>query len=157
PMLAFAIFTAAACAPSPLAPVPSGHVARAPTPRQSPEAATNAEPTSQYDKPPPNVLEVLHAPSPPVPYVSPAGDTILLVSWVDYPPMSRVAEPFLRLAGARVEPKTRRRRDTPGGSGIMPCARDFTLTRVATGAEVHVTLPAGGCAEGPSWSADGKR
>jgi hypothetical protein len=34
---------------------------------------------SGYDKPPQNVLDVLHAPSPPHPYVSPTGDRILLV------------------------------------------------------------------------------
>jgi dipeptidyl aminopeptidase/acylaminoacyl peptidase len=109
-----------------------------------------------YDKPPQNVLDVLRAPSPPVPLVSPTGDRILLVSRVDYPPLARVAEPFLRLAGVRVEPKTRRKHDTPGGYGITPCARDFTLADVKTGTETHVTLPAGGCAETPVWAADGK-
>jgi hypothetical protein len=39
-------------------------------------AATPAH--SGYDKPPQNVLDVLHAPSPPRPYVSPKGDKILL-------------------------------------------------------------------------------
>ena len=70
-----------------------------------------------YDKPPQNVLDVLHAPSPPQPYLSPTRDRILLVSWVDYPPIAQVAEPFLRLAGVRVEPRTRRKHDTPGGYG----------------------------------------
>ena len=113
--------------------------------------------TSGYEKPPQNVLDVLLAPSPPVPYVSPTGDTILLVSWVDYPPMSRVAEPFLRLAGVRVEPKNRRKHDTPGGYGIPSCAREMTLTKLATGAELHVALPAGRCVEAPYWAADAKR
>lgn len=112
---------------------------------------------SGYDKPPKDVLDVLHAPSPPVPYVSPTGDLMLLVSWVDYPSMSRVAEPFLRLAGVRVEPRTRRKHDTPGGYGITPCAAGFSLVNIASGVETRVTLPAGGCADAPSWSADGKR
>ncbi len=116
-----------------------------------------ADPTSGYDQPPANILEVLHAPSPPMPYVSPTGDTLLLVSMLDYPPMSRVAEPFLRLAGVRVEPKTRRRHDTPGGYGIAPCARDLTLIEVKSGTSTHVELPAEGCVDGPSWAADGKR
>lgn len=71
--------------------------------------------------------------------------------------MSRVAEPFLKLAGVRVEPRTRRKHDTPGGYGITACARDVTLVDVATGAERRVALPADGCAEAPSWTADGKR
>src|SRR3954454_18208671 len=69
----------------------------------APPAAAQAPETSGYDQPPREILDVLHAPSPPRPYVSPTSDTILLVSWVDYPPMSRVATPFLRLAGVRVE------------------------------------------------------
>ena len=119
--------------------------------------AAAGEASTGYDTPPKNVLDVLLAPSPPVPFASPAGDIILLVSWVDYPPMSRVAEPFLRLAGVRVEPKTRRKHDTPGGYGITPCARDFTLVKVVTGSDLHVALPSGGCAETPMWSADGQR
>jgi dipeptidyl aminopeptidase/acylaminoacyl peptidase len=99
---------------------------------------------------------VLHAPSPPVPYVSPTGDTLLLTTWQDYPPMSRVAEPFLRLAGVRIEPRTRRRHDTPGGYGITPCATDMSLTNIATGTETRVALPAGGCVDAPLWAADGK-
>ena len=76
------------------------------------------EPASGYNQPPKNILDVMHAPSPPIPMVSPTHDTILLVSWQDYPPISRVATPFLRLAGARVEPSNHSKHDTPGGYGI---------------------------------------
>jgi hypothetical protein len=38
-----------------------------------------------------------------------------------------VATPFLRLAGARVEPKNHSKHDTPGGYGITPCARGFVI------------------------------
>ncbi|CAN5832957.1 S9 family peptidase [soil metagenome] len=159
--LAFASFAFAACEPPPpVAPLASRPPVTAPSAAPSaPVLSADAEKPSGsgYDKPPPNVLDVLRAPSPPVPYVSPTGDSILLVSWVDYPPMSRVAEPFLRLAGVRVEPKNRRKHDTPGGYGIPPCAREMTLTKLATGAEIRVALPAGRCVEAPSWSADAKR
>ncbi|HEX4826276.1 MAG TPA: prolyl oligopeptidase family serine peptidase [Candidatus Polarisedimenticolaceae bacterium] len=110
-----------------------------------------------YDKPPQNVLDVLHAPAPPSPQVSPQADRILLVSWVRYPPIAQVAEPFLRLAGVRVEPRTRRKHDTRGGYGIAPCAQQLTLVDVATGKESPVALPPGGCADAFTWSADGKR
>src|SRR5688572_2423503 len=123
------LFTLAlvACGSPPPATTPSPPLAAstAPTPRAASTPSTTAspaEPASLYDKPPPNVLEVLHAPSPPQPIVSPTGETILLVAWVDYPPMSQVAEPFLKLAGVRVEPRTRRRHDTPGGYGVTACA-----------------------------------
>ncbi|HEY1435732.1 MAG TPA: S9 family peptidase, partial [Thermoanaerobaculia bacterium] len=120
--------------------------------------AGSAEPAgSGYDKPPQNVLDVLHAPAPPNPFVSPTRDRILLVSWVRFPPIGQVAEPFLRLAGVRVEPRTRRKHDTPGGYGIAPCAQTLTLVEVSNSREVPVTVPAGGCADGFAWSADGRR
>ena len=120
-------------------------------------AAPAAPASSGYDQPPQYVLDVLHAPSPPSPFVSPTGDRILLVSWVKYPPITQVAEPFLRLAGVRVEPRTRRKHDTRGGYGIAPCAQTFTLVETATGRETPVTLPPGGCADAVLWSADGRQ
>jgi len=120
-------------------------------------AATASEGASGYNKPPKNILDVMHAPSPPMPEVSPTQDTILLVSWQDYPPISRVATPFLRLAGVRVEPKNHSKHDTPGGYGITPCARDFELVHVADRAQIHIALPGGACRGEPTWAADGKR
>jgi dipeptidyl aminopeptidase/acylaminoacyl peptidase len=82
---------------------------------------------------------------------------ILLVSWQEYPPISRVGIPFLRLAGARVEPKNHSKHDTAGGYGITPCATNFDLVRIADGTQVSVALPAGACPGEPVWAADGKR
>jgi dipeptidyl aminopeptidase/acylaminoacyl peptidase len=110
-----------------------------------------------YNQPPKDILDVMLAPSPPVPRVSPTQDGILLISWQDYPSISRVATPFLRLAGARVEPKNHSKHDTPGGYGITPCARSFDLVHIVERAQVHVALPAGACPGEPMWSADGKR
>jgi dipeptidyl aminopeptidase/acylaminoacyl peptidase len=70
--------------------------------------------------------------------------------------MSRVATPFLRLAGARVEIGNHSKHDTPGGYGITPCATTFELVRVPDGARTSVALPAGACAGTPTWAADGK-
>lgn len=110
-----------------------------------------------YNLPPDNILHVMRAPSPPVPVVSPTYDTILLVSWQDYPSITRVAQPYLRLAGARVEPKNHSKHDTPGGYGITPCATGFVLVRVSEGKQTSVSLPSGMCPGRPEWSADGKR
>jgi dipeptidyl aminopeptidase/acylaminoacyl peptidase len=112
---------------------------------------------SGYNKPPQYILDVMHAPTPPVPNVSPTSDTILLVSWQEYPPIARVATPFLRLAGARVEPKNHSKHDTPGGYGITPCAVSYALVHIADGSQIHVALPTGACPGEPVWSADGKR
>jgi dipeptidyl aminopeptidase/acylaminoacyl peptidase len=119
--------------------------------------AAQPEATSGYNQPPKNILDVMHAPSPPFPEVSPTYDTILLVSVQDYPSISRVATPYLRLAGVRVEPKNHSKHDTPGGYGITPCARSFELVHIADGAQMHVALPAGACPGQPTWAADGKR
>jgi dipeptidyl aminopeptidase/acylaminoacyl peptidase len=119
--------------------------------------AAQSSVTSGYDKPPKNILDVMHAPSLPGPVVSPTGDSILLVSWQNYPPIARVATPFLRLAGVRVEPKNRSKHDTPGGYGVTPGASDFALVHVADGTQIHISLPEGGCPGGPVWAADGKR
>jgi dipeptidyl aminopeptidase/acylaminoacyl peptidase len=119
--------------------------------------AESAERPSGYDQPPKAILDVMHAPSPPEPRVSPKGDSILLVSWETYPSISRVAAPFLRLAGVRVEPKNHSKHDTPGGYGITPCARSFELVHIADGTQIHIALPNRGCPGRPVWSADGKR
>ena len=119
-------------------------------------SSTAAFSKAGYDKPPQNILDVLHAPSPPSPYVSPTHDTLLLVTPQDYPSLARVAAPFLRLAGVRVEPKNHSRHDTPGGYGIPLCATDYQIVRIADGSITPVSLPKKVCAGAPLWTADGK-
>jgi dipeptidyl aminopeptidase/acylaminoacyl peptidase len=124
-------------------------------------AQTNASspaPTGSlgYNLPPDNILSVMRAPSPPVPLVSPTYEHILLVSWQQYPSIARVAAPFLRLAGVRIEPKNHSKHDTPGGYGITRCATGFELVRVADGKQTPIPLPTGMCPGNPVWAADGK-
>jgi dipeptidyl aminopeptidase/acylaminoacyl peptidase len=119
--------------------------------------AVSGQSTSGYDQPPKEILDVMRAPSPPRPVVSPTQDMILLVSWQDYPSISRVATPFLRLAGVRVEPRNHSRHDTPGGYGITPCATAFELVRIADSHHIPIALPDGACPGRPVWAADGKR
>jgi len=129
--------------------------------------AKAGETASGYNQPPKNILDVMLAPSLPRPMVSPTNDSILLVSLQEYPSISRVATPFLRLAGVRVEPRNHSKHDTPGGYGITPCATGFDLVHVVVGeqndaaqnqsAPIKIALPAGACPGEPMWSADGKR
>src|SRR5205814_2313672 len=90
------------CPPSPAAPAPIVVEQKPPDALVQP-APVPGEPVtpiaSGYNKPPTYVLDVLHAPAPPQPVVGPTHDSILLVSWVKYPPITQVAEPFLKLAG----------------------------------------------------------
>ena len=148
-----------------LALVMAGSVSFASSPPSTPAVSTpsSSSPPAwpgrapNYDLPPQYVLDVLHAPASPRPILSPTGDTALLVSWVEYPPMSQVAEPYLKLAGVRVEPRTRRKHDTPGGYGVAPCAQSMSIVDLATGLETPVSLPPDGCVDGFTWAADGKR
>jgi dipeptidyl aminopeptidase/acylaminoacyl peptidase len=155
-LAALVAFAPIACAPASPATSPIGATAAS-------TLTPPAEGPSGYDRPPQNILDVLHAPSPPVPYLSPTNEAMLLVSWEDYPPMARVATPFLRLAGVRVEPRNHSRHDTPGGYGITPCATGYVLaqTRPHGGPgdrpDVRIALPANGCPGGPAFTADGKR
>ena len=87
----------------------------------SPQAPQPASAESGYNKPPAAILSVMEAPPLPVPNLNPTHDTLLLVSWQDYPSIARVATPYLRLAGVRIEPRNHSKHDTPGGYGITPC------------------------------------
>ncbi|MEP6859603.1 MAG: prolyl oligopeptidase family serine peptidase [Deltaproteobacteria bacterium] len=122
-----------------------------------PSAAQSMSPeVSGYDKPPQNVLDVLHAPAPARPMMAPTRDRILLVSWVTYPSIAQVAEPYLKLAGVRLEPRTRRKHDTEGGYGVAPCAQTFAMVDVASTKETPIAMPAG-CVDGIAWAPDGSR
>ncbi|MEN3032407.1 alpha/beta hydrolase family protein [Chromobacterium amazonense] len=110
-----------------------------------------------YQQPPANILKVMRAPSLPGPSISPTKDSMLLVAWQEYPSIARVAAPYLKLAGTRVEPANRSKHDTPGGYGIAPCAESFKLVALPSGKETAIALPAGACPDAPIWSADGKR
>ncbi|HTB95225.1 MAG TPA: prolyl oligopeptidase family serine peptidase [Candidatus Sulfotelmatobacter sp.] len=149
-LLAWALL---ACAAS----VPIAAQSTSSLPNAAAKSTAPIQGTSGYNQPPKNILAVMRAPSPPVPRLSPTHDNILLVSWQDYPSISRVATPFLRLAGVRVEPRNHSRHDTPGGYGITPCATGFDLVHIADGAQIHVVLPEGACPGSPIWAADGKR
>ena len=136
-----------------------GVVAAAQAAPSSPKPVSVSKPAdtaSGYNQPPKYILDVMRAPAPPQPIVSPTQDAILLVSWQEYPSIARVATPFLRLAGVRVEPGNHSRHDTRGGYGITRCARSLDLVHVADSKQIHVEVPSGACPGMPVWSADGK-
>ncbi len=126
-MRRLALVTLAACsAPAPLPPLApptipatAGSATALPVPAAPPAAAalpvapTPSAPAraAGYDLPPKDILDVLHAPTPPSPYVNPTGDTILLVSSVNYLPMAR---------DRRAVPEARRR---AGRAAHAPQAR----------------------------------
>ena len=110
-----------------------------------------------YDKPPEPLLGVMHAPLPATPMLDPTRQRMLLVEQSQYPPIARVAEPYLKLAGLRIEPANHSRHDASNGYGIRTCLKSFTLEDLASHKQLPVALPANACPGLPQWSPDGRR
>ncbi|PNS07614.1 S9 family peptidase [Solilutibacter silvestris] len=119
--------------------------------------ATPALAQSGYNKPPEPLLGVMHTALPPSAIGDPTNRTLLMVQQAQYPSIKRVAEPYLKLAGVRVEPRTGARHDASNGYGIRACLEGFSLIDIASSKERKIALPAGACPGMPSWSPDGGR
>ncbi|MSV28481.1 MAG: S9 family peptidase [Bryobacterales bacterium] len=89
-----------------------------------------------YRKPPQAVLDVLNAPATPTLSVSPAKTHAILAEAARYPPIAEVAQPMLRLAGLRINPRNN------GPHTPFPArSRAFVLKRLADGSDVPLALP----------------
>jgi len=109
-----------------------------------------------YQQPPEPLLSVLRAPLNPALRLDPTGKTLLLLARTQYPPIARVAEPYLKLAGVRVEPRTHNRHDRSNGYGIRTCLDGLSLLDIASGRQTPVALPADACPAAPLFSPDGR-
>jgi dipeptidyl aminopeptidase/acylaminoacyl peptidase len=103
-----------------------------------------------WQRPPQEVLDVLHAPELPQVRLSPTGETLALLKPLRYPPIADLARPMLRLAGVRINPRT----NGLYGQGYMV---ELVLQGVEDGREQPVTLPADPRISQFQWSADGRR
>src|SRR5215470_15178010 len=103
-----------------------------------------------YQKPPKAVLDVLDAPDSAVVSVSPSRDKMLLATPVRYPSIAELAEPMLRLAGSRINPKT-------NGPHNPRRIVKLTLKNIADGKETAIALPLNANLGMPEWSNDGKQ
>ena len=65
----------------------------------------SAKGQTPYKLPPRDVVAILDAPQPPIPFLSPTRDSLLLVDIRYYPSIAELAEPVLRLAGVRINPR----------------------------------------------------
>ena len=101
-----------------------------------------------YQKPPKAVLDALNAPATPQLSVSPSKTVALLVEPSHNPPISDLAQPMMRLAGIRLDPKT-------NGPHAGREVQSLTLMRLPDGAQTKVQTPAGGKLGRPVWSPDG--
>src|SRR5438045_3081360 len=102
-----------------------------------------------YQKPPQVIEDVLNAPPTPLVSLSPTRDRLLLVEGVRYPPITDLAEPMLRLAGLRINPRT-------NGPHRPPRYLSFTLQNVAGGELRKLPGPANAHLGAPVWAPDGK-
>src|SRR5215510_9725109 len=103
-----------------------------------------------YQKPPKAVLDVLDAAESATVSVSPARDKMLLATPVRYPSIAELAEPMLRLAGSRINPKT-------NGPHNPKRIIKLTLKNIADGKETALAVPLNANLGNPEWSNDGKQ
>jgi len=112
-------------------------------------SAAEAAGQESYRKPPKAVLDILDAPAPATVSVSPTGTDLLFIQTDRYPPIADLAEPMLRLAGLRINPRT-------NGPARAPRIAGLTLLAIAKNTRKSLELPPGRVGY-PVWSADGKR
>ncbi len=112
-------------------------------------AVNHADGQTGYLQPPKAVADVLAAPPAPDVSVSPARDRVLIVQKDRYPPIAELAEPMLKLAGLRINPRTNGRSKADRVVGL-------TLSTLE-GVKTPVVLPPGVRFGTPRWAPDGKR
>jgi dipeptidyl aminopeptidase/acylaminoacyl peptidase len=111
---------------------------------------TAAALATDWQQPPTEVMDVLHAPSLPRVSASPSGEHMLLLDPVTYPELSEYAAGWHELAGSRIKP----------GSGMAFGRYGGTAPRmlsVDAGTEAALELPEDMQVHGVSWTADGER
>ena len=103
-----------------------------------------------YQQPPADIRDVLNAPPTPGISVSPQRDYAILLQGVRYPPIVQVAQPFLPLAGIRVDANT-------NGVHMANYYISLAIKRLPGGENVAIALPRDGKFGAPVWSPDGKQ
>ncbi|MGE5244797.1 MAG: prolyl oligopeptidase family serine peptidase [Betaproteobacteria bacterium] len=103
-----------------------------------------------YLQPPPEIVAIVDAPPIPAVIVSPAHDRMALLERRMYPPIAELAQPMLRLAGVRVNPRNNGPHRTTGIHTIR-------LENIGDGSQLKVDSPAGAVLAPVGFSPDGKR
>jgi len=111
--------------------------------------ALAAQPTP-YQKAPKAIQAVLDAPGTPSLIASPAGDRFLLAELERHPPIRALAQPMARLAGLRLDTRTR-------GPHHPPQLKSLAIQALKGGPATSIALPAGVALGQPRWSPDGRR
>jgi dipeptidyl aminopeptidase/acylaminoacyl peptidase len=113
-------------------------------------AVAGAPAAESFQRAPPEVRAVLDAPPTPSVSFAPTRDRFLLLQGLRYPPLADLAEPMLRLAGARINPQN-------NGPHRVPRYESVRIVNMADGRERKLDLPANARLSFPVWSPDGQR
>ena len=95
-------------------------------------------------------MDVLNAPTTPTLQLNPTHTYAIQAQAVRYPPLSELAQPMVRIAGMRINPKTNGLHNTVFESS-------YTLRKVPEGTTIKVDTPVGAKLGGARWSPDGKQ
>ena len=108
------------------------------------------QPATEWQSPPEELLEVLHAPELPRVWTAPTGKYLLLANPVLYPSLSELGAPMHKLAGMRVNPAINGLHGRHGSTSPR-------LVRVEDGATTPLGLPADAEVHDVAWTVDGQR
>lgn len=111
-------------------------------------AAPPAAAQQTYQRPPREIAAILDAPAPPVPFVSPTGNAMILATPIQYRPISDLAEPMHPGAGIRINPRN-------NGHHLFVYYVALELQPIPDGTAVRLELPAGARVSEPRWNASG--
>ena len=104
----------------------------------------------QYRLPPKDIVDILDAAPLPTAAVSPSGQVLALLERASMPPIAELAQPMLRLAGLRIDPRT----SAPHRAQTL---KGLSLRSIADGAAIPVTLPPNPRLSWIGFSPDGAR
>ena len=104
-----------------------------------------------YQQPPAPIADILDTRPSPTPSLSPDRATLALYDRANLPPIAELAEPMLRLAGYRINP-----RNNGQANSRTAWLTGLNFQPVAGGPARTVSLPANARFVSPSWSPDGR-
>lgn len=104
-----------------------------------------------YQQPPAPIADILDTAPTPTPSLSPDRTTLALFDRANLPPIAELAEPMLRLAGYRINP-----RNNGQANSRVAWLTGLSFQPVSGGEPRKVELPAGARFTSPSWSPDGR-
>ncbi len=109
----------------------------------------------KYVLPPANIVAAFDAEPLPQTLLNPNHQSVALVKQRPYPTIAELAQPMLRLAGSRVNPKTNGPHRASGlpGTGIY----SITMKKIADGTETPVTIPPQARISNVKFSSDGSK